>query len=122
MKQAISPLIIVGLLLLVVAAKVEPSLNITGYFGGEPAVKAQNASQTADWIQCVSNGVSVFEVPANGIIPTSYGGTGQSYGSTVVATNASFPSPIAGNVIYATSNYDLYLVTPTKTNRIVAGS
>ena len=37
------------------------------------------------------------------------------------STNTSMPSPINGQVIFCTSNYNVYVVTPTKTNLVVAG-
>lgn len=36
-------------------------------------------------------------------------------------TNASFPTPIVGQVTLVTSNYDLWMVTPLATNRVALG-
>jgi hypothetical protein len=38
-----------------------------------------------------------------------------------VATNASHPAVVAGSGYFWPSNYNLYWVTPTKTNLIVVG-
>lgn len=36
-------------------------------------------------------------------------------------TNSAFVAPIAGQIIYCTSNYDVYIITPTKTNLFAVG-
>ncbi len=53
--------------LLMVAATVRNSgFYITGDYGGEPMVAAEQNNQTADWIRFTSNGIPVFNIPANG--------------------------------------------------------
>lgn len=56
---------------------------ITGGFGGEPKFSASQNDQTAPWLDFRSNGVSVFQVPATGILPASFGGTGISNGTNI---------------------------------------
>jgi hypothetical protein len=88
-----------------------------------------------------SNGVVVSEVQSSGLTqvtsfpPTTIAFSGDN-GSTFttnfmgvafngigvpLATNAAAPSPLPGYSRLYVSNYDLYLVTPTKTNLIVLG-
>ena len=90
-------------------------------YGGEPVIGADSPQQSAPWLDFRSNGVAIFQLPSTGIISTANGGTGVSVVGEIL-TNASFPAPIAGSSILVTSNYDLWIVTPTKTNRIVQGS
>ncbi len=54
-------------LLLMVAATVRNSgFYITGDYGGEPMLSAEQNNQTADWIRFTSNGIPIFNIPANG--------------------------------------------------------
>ena len=56
---------------------------VTGDFGGEPIFSAEQNNQTAPWVNFTSIGVSKFQVPASGIIPTNFGGTGITAPATI---------------------------------------
>ena len=49
---------------------------ISGSFGGEPKLQVDQPDQTVDWVLFRSNGVPVFRIPANGVLPVANGGTG----------------------------------------------
>lgn len=89
-KILIGFFIAIGLIATLAAVRTQNnSILISGGFGGEAKFSASQPDQIADWVNFVSNGVSVFEVPANGILPQIYGGTGSLNGS--ISTNtASF--------------------------------
>ena len=74
-------------------------------YGGEPALEAACRTQVTDWILMRSNGVPIFEVPASGIIPTNYGGTG-----------VSTPTTLPVFVVLTGTNGVLY------TNQIIGGT
>lgn len=57
-------------------------------------------------------------LPTGGL---TVGGNGNPGGTVMIHTNSSFPSPAASYGQFVTSNYDLYWVTPTKTNLVVLG-
>ena len=61
-------------------------IYIKGGFGGEKKLIAEQNDQVTDWISFKSNGVAVFAVPASGIIPVNYGGTGTNNIAGLAAT------------------------------------
>ena len=64
-----SVLVLVG----IAAMRSQPDgILITGGFGGEPKLKASQSDQTANWIEFDN-----FQLPATGIVPVAYGGTGK---------------------------------------------
>lgn len=77
---------------------------ITGGFGGEPKLQASQPDQTAPWILFDN-----FQVPANGILPITYGGTGTNTASGAFTalgfgTTVSVSMTNASNVFTGTFN------------------
>lgn len=83
------------LFLCVAAQRVQDTdILISGGFGGEPKLKANQPDQTANWIE-----FNNFSLPSSGIVPVTYGGTGTNSiaglqtlltitGNTITFTNA----------------------------------
>ena len=105
MNHMKNTLITLALLLCFVASGAQQQnqgILINGGFGGEPAFSANNNSQTADWIDCFSNGVTIFSLPASGILPLS------NLPSSIV-TNGSTPTLN----LASSTNYSLTTATGT---------
>jgi len=84
MKKYAIGFLCAAILLVSVAATVRnQGFFVSGGFGGEPILGAENNGQSAPWINFTSNGVSVFQVPSTGIIPVENGGTGVRSAATV---------------------------------------
>ena len=64
---------------------------ITGGFGGEPKLQASQPDQTAPWILFDN-----FQVPANGILPITYGGTGTNTAAHALETLGALASGTGG--------------------------
>src|SRR6185312_4911016 len=78
---------------------------ITGDYGGEQILGAEQSNQIVDWIRFTSNGVPIFSLPSSGIIQPNYGGTGTNNVNSFVryTYNTTFTTNALGdtNHIYA---------------------
>lgn len=82
----------------IAAMRSQPNgILITGGFGEEPKLKAVQADQTANWIE-----FNNFAVPASGILPVQYGGTGKATAGLTTNLAILVPGP-STNTLYITN-------------------
>ncbi len=98
MKKILTGFLLALVLVVAVAATMRNAgFFITGDYGGEPIIGAEQNNQVADWLRFTSNGVPIFSVPSSGIIPLIYGGTGTTNGA--ITTNSSPFNTVTNDVV-----------------------
>jgi hypothetical protein len=105
------------------------ALAATNAFGKTVAVSLTNAANSFTGT-FTGLGSSLTNALGQGFVGTNYGrttvavmtnGANVFAGSLIMPTNAAAPTVVAGYGYFWASNYNLYWVTPTKTNLIVVG-